>query len=138
MAFKLIKSKAKRKKSEKDKEKFDMQDKKIKKLKLNVLGKNLVVGSDKEKKGERGFTFPFGYQEEDAYLFLGQKKVVCFFDVLIQYGTFNPAPIGWLLNIIPREEIESGKVMFFQKQRGMDRERESEIIETEIETNVTT
>ncbi|STP93480.1 Uncharacterised protein [Enterococcus faecalis] len=69
MAFKLIKSKAKRKKSEKDKEKFDMQDKKIKKLKLNVLGKNLVVGSDKEKK-ER---------EVLPFLLVIKKKMLIYF-----------------------------------------------------------
>lgn len=69
MAFKLIKSKAKRKKSEKDKEKFDMQDKKIKKLKLNVLGKNLVVGSDKEKR-ER---------EVLPFLLVIKKKMLIYF-----------------------------------------------------------
>lgn len=125
----------------KKKEKKEITDKSNKKLKISSVKpfKNVeILGSRKETDGERGFTFPFGYQEEDAYLFLGQKKVVCIFDVLFQYGTHNPASIGWLLDVIPREEIQSGKVMFIQRQQGMDKERENEIIDTEIETNITT
>lgn len=95
-------------------------------------------GNSSQEKGERGFTFPFGYQEEDAYLFLGQKTVMCVFDLLFQYGTNRPASIGWVLDVIPREEIESGRVMFIQRQKGMDKDRENDIIDTEIEVNLAT
>lgn len=126
-------------KFKKDRKKSDdSKDDKPKFKKVNLLKKSEESNNREEIQGERGFTFPFGYQEEDAYLFLGQKKVVCIFDVLIQYGTHNPASIGWLLDVIPREKIESGKVMFIQRQQGMDKERESEIIDTEIETNIVT
>lgn len=119
-----------------DKAEEEKTTKKVKTSKFNLIKKR--SNDHKEIKGDRGFTFPFGYQEEDAYLFLGQRKVISVFDVLFQYGTHNPAPIGWLLDVIPREEIESGKVTFIQRQKGMDKERESEIIDTEIETNITT
>src|SRR5699024_678376 len=83
----------------------------------------------KEFQGDRGFTYPLGYQDEDAYLFVGHhKQVISVFDVLIQYGTNNPATIGWLLNLIPREELESGRVIFVQRQKGMQKETENEIV----------
>lgn len=96
----------------------------------------------KEKKqgfiGGRGFTHPFGYTETDGYLFVGQKSVISVFDVLIQYGTHNPAKVGWLLSVLPKEEVESGRVIFVQRQKGMEKEREREIIDNDISSNVVT
>jgi hypothetical protein len=91
-----------------------------------------------EETGERGFTYPFGYKEEDAYIILGQKKFIGIFDVLFQYGTNNPASIGWLLKLIPKEQIERGNIQFIQREKGMDKDREEDIIDTEIEVNVST
>src|SRR5699024_5946782 len=88
--------------------------------------------------GDRGFTDPFGYQDEDAYLFVGHKRVISVFDVLIQYGTNNPREIGWLLDLIPKEEIESGRVIFVQRQKGMKRDMEEDIVEKHIESNIET
>lgn len=128
-----------RKKKKQDKQETTVKpNKRMKISPIKPFKKVELLGGKKEIDGERGFTFPFGYQEEDAYLFLGQKKVVCVFDVLFQYGTHNPASIGWLLDVIPREEIQSGKAMFIQRQQGMNKERENEIIDNEIETNITT
>lgn len=98
----------------------------------------IKTDSEDQFQGERGFTYPFGYQEEDAYLFVGHKRVISVFDVLIQYGTNNPAPVGWLLNLIPREELESGRVIFVQRQKGMKKELEHEIVEKHIESNIET
>ncbi|MBC2173921.1 hypothetical protein [Listeria booriae] len=100
------------------------------------FGKGDIAG--KVFEGERGFSDPFGYKKEDAYLFVGQKKVVSVFDVLIQYGSNSPAPIGWLLQLIPKEEISSGRVIFVQRQKGMEKEKEMSVIEKDIETNIVT
>src|SRR5690625_4130732 len=94
--------------------------------------------AEEKFQGDRGFTYPFGYQEEDAYLFVGHKLVISVFDVLIQYGTNNPASVGWLLNLIPREELESGRVIFVQRQKGMKKDTEYEIVEKHIESNIET
>lgn len=102
---------------------------------MKLLRKNQ---SSSEEIGERGFTYPFGYKEEDAYIILGQKKFISIFDVLFQYGTNNPASIGWLLRLVPKEQIESGNIKFIQREKGMDKDREDDIIETEMEVNVST
>lgn len=131
-----------KKKNEKEEsEEVEEQQKKAKKNKLEkISGKvPLVKKGDEERfQGDRGFTYPFGYQDEDAYLFVGHKRVISVFDVLIQYGTNNPATIGWLLNLIPREEIDSGRVLFVQRQKGMEKETEHDIVEKHIESNIET
>ena len=88
--------------------------------------------------GEHGFMYPYGYQETDAYLVLGKKTVISVFDVLFQYGTNNPAPIGWLVRIIPKEELESGRVAFVQRQKLMEKSTEEDIIEKRLRSNVVT
>ncbi|HFD1725288.1 TPA: hypothetical protein QFM54_001861 [Enterococcus faecium] len=111
------------------------------KMKFSLDKESLFKRNKKEQKtekGERGFTYSFGYQETDGYLFVGQKEVISVFDILIQYGTHNPANLGWLLDLIPREQLESGRVIFIQRQKGMEKEREIEIVEKDIETNITT
>src|SRR5699024_2125288 len=65
-------------------------------------------------------------------------RVISVFDVLIQYGTNNPREIGWLLDLIPKEEIESGRVIFVQRQKGMKRDMEEDIVEKHIESNIET
>src|SRR5699024_897998 len=94
-----------KKKNEKEEsEEIEEKQKKAKKNKFKKRsGKVPLVkkGDEEQFQGDRGFTYPFGYQDEDAYLFVGHKRVISVFDVLIQYGTNNPATIGWLLNLIP-------------------------------------
>lgn len=111
---------------------------KIKGIKKIAHLKSESIDDSNQIKGERGFTYPFGYLEEDAYLFLGKKTVISVFDLLFQYGTNRPASIGWVLDVIPREEIESGRVMFIQRQKGMEKDRENDIVDTEIEVNLLT
>ncbi|EKZ0201713.1 hypothetical protein QPI79_002212 [Enterococcus faecalis] len=111
------------------------------KLKLQInMGKQKKGKKKKDDSfnGERGFTYSFGYKESDAYLFIGNKTVISVFDILIQYGTNNPAPIGWLLNLIPREELVSGRVTFVQRQRGMEKKTEGEVIEKRLHSNAVT
>ena len=62
-------------------------------------------------KPQNGFTDPFGYQETDPYIFRG-NRVFSVFDVLIQYGTNNPAPVGWMNMVTSRDQILYGDVMF--------------------------
>lgn len=107
--------------------------------------KSLAKGLSKKLKrresefiGDRGFTDPFGYKETDAYVFVGAKTVFSVFDVLVQYGTNNPARIGWALDLLPREEIKSGKVYFVQRQQGMDKKSENEVVEKRLESNADT
>lgn len=89
-------------------------------------------------KGESGFTYPFGYKEDDGYLFVGKKTVISVFDVLVHYGTNNPARIGWLLRLIPREEIESGSIRFVQRQKGMNKSTETSIVDKHLPSNIAT
>lgn len=120
----------------KEQKSIQNEEKEGKKLSKKVP---LMKGDTEDKfLGERGFTYPFGYQEEDAYLFVGHKRVISVFDVLIQYGTNNPETIGWLLKLIPREELESGRVIFVQRQKGMKKDNEYEIVEKHIESNIET
>lgn len=116
------------------------EKKKDKKILKNFPRKVPLIKKDEDEQfqGDRGFTYSFGYQDEDAYLFVGHKRVISVFDVLIQYGTNNPATVGWLLNLIPREELESGRVIFVQRQKGMNKETEDEIVEKHIESNIET
>lgn len=107
-----------------------------KKKKKIRKGKKLFGSSNKVFEGENGFTYPFGYEESDAYLFMGNKKVVSVFDVLFQYGTNNPAEIGWVQMIIPREEISTGQTIFIQRQQRMAKEEEVEIIEKKLTSNL--
>lgn len=84
-------------------------------------------------KPQNGFTDPFGYQETDPYIFRG-NRVFSVFDVLIQYGTNNPAPVGWMNMVIPRDQILHGDVMFVQRQMGMSKSTENEIIEKDLKS----
>lgn len=136
MLEKLIKRKnSKATEEEQNEEEEEGKRKLLKKIPKKVP---LVKKEDEKFRGDRGFTHPFGYQDEDAYLFVGHQRVISIFDVLIQYGTNNPAMIGWLLSIIPREEIESGRVIFVQRQRGMEKTTEHDILEKHIESNIET
>nr|WP_260480309.1 hypothetical protein [Listeria booriae] len=108
-----------------------------KKLKNKLLNK-IPAAEKLNFEGEKGFTHAFGYRNEDAYLFMGKKSVISVFDVLIQYGAYNNAPVGWLLDLIPKGELEHGRVLFAQRQQGMEKEKESDVIEKDIETNIAT
>lgn len=89
-------------------------------------------------KGEKGFTYAFGYRNEDAYLFVGNKNVFAVFDVLLEYGSYNTAPIGWLLDLIPKGKLKHGRVLFVQREKGMDKEKENDVVNKHIETNINT
>lgn len=89
-------------------------------------------------KGERGFTYPFGYKESDAYIQVGDRTYISVFDVLIKYGTNNPAKVGWLLDTLPKERVASGQVVFIQRQKQMDKKTQNEIVEKRLTSNIQT
>lgn len=86
---------------------------------------------------DRGFVNPFGYRETDPYLFVG-NRVFSIFDIIIQYGTNNPAKIGWVKDIIPRNMLRSGEVVIVQRQRGMPKKTEDEIIAKKLKSSMKT
>ncbi|KRL79205.1 hypothetical protein [Ligilactobacillus equi] len=104
--------------------------KKIKK-RMEKLKRKLDTGFN----GEAGFTSPFGYVDDDSYLFVGRNTVISVFDVMFEYGTNNPAPIGWLNNVIPRDTIRHGEFIFITRQHGMDKDTEQDIISHRINEN---
>lgn len=88
--------------------------------------------------GESGFTYPFGYTATDPYLFLGKHTVISVFDTIFQYGTNNPAPIGWVTRLIPSEILQSGKISFIQRQKGVSKTTEESITSKNLVSNVIT
>ncbi|STE38126.1 hypothetical protein [Enterococcus mundtii] len=110
----------------------------LKKKSKKSVHKKSAVKQTVGFKGESGFTYPFGYKEDDAYLFVGKKTVISVFDVLFHYGTNSPAAIGWLLCVIPKENIENGDVQFVQRQQGMDVQTEANILDKHLNSNIAT
>lgn len=96
-------------------------------------------GNNKENKflGQSGFMYPFGYKETDPYIFLG-KKVISIFDITFEYGTNRPAQIGWVTRLIPSSLIESGKIIFIQRQRGIDKGTENDITSKTLASSMAT
>lgn len=108
-----------------------------------MLGKNKkkkrIKKNDTEFIGESGFTYPFGYTDTDPYIFLGKGKPVrAVFDIVFAYGTNRPDKIGWVNKVIPRYFIESGKVVFIQRQKGIPKETEDKIFQNSLPSNVET
>ena len=110
----------------------------FKKKSEKIVSKKNKVKQESGFKGDSGFTYPFGYKEDDAYIFVGKKTVISVFDVLFHYGTNSPASIGWLLRVIPKEKIENGDVQFVQRQKGMDVQTEANILDKHLSSNIST
>lgn len=87
-------------------------------------------------KGRRGFTNPRGYEETDPYVF--SSHVISAFDVIVQYGTNNPANIGWLCNLLPTEQLKHGRAIFISRQLGMDAKSEQDIIDKRLHSQIVT
>lgn len=105
------------------KKKLTRKEKRAEKKKKKNLEKK-----DKDFNGDKGFTYPFGYSETDAYVFPNKHTAISIFDVTFQYGTNSPAEIGWLTNnLIPNENISDGKIYFIERQALMSKEVESKI-----------
>ena len=85
--------------------------------------------------GAPGFTAPFGYLDEDAYLFTKKDRVMSIFDVIFRYGTNNIASPGWVNDVIPRSIIHHGEFHFIQRQRGMDKDSEDDVIAKHMKSN---
>lgn len=87
--------------------------------------------------GDPGFTYPFGYTVTDPYLFLG-KWVISVFDIAFQYGTNNPAPVGWVTRLIPRQLLTSGTVIFIQRQQKVPKSVADKITGKTMHNNAST
>lgn len=112
--------------------------KKIKKTNKST-GNKVKESSEKNAYvGEKGFVNPFGYQETDAYLVLSPVRYMAIFDVLIQYGTNRNARIGWVLDLIPKEQIVSGNIKFVQRTKQMDKTTEAEVLGGKLKSNKAT
>ena len=85
--------------------------------------------------GSPGFTAPFGYLDEDAYLFTKKDRVMSIFDVIFRYGTNNLTSPGWVNDVIPRNVIHHGEFHFIQRQRGMDKDSEEDVIAKHMKSN---
>jgi hypothetical protein len=104
---------------------------------INVIKiKKLALKKKKEKsvsdEGDRGFTNPFGYSVTDPYIQVGKNSYLSIFDVLISYGTNRPAGIGWLINVLPKDPLKSGKVLFAERQRLMDKNTADKIVDKDL------
>lgn len=95
----------------------------------------------KNFKGQDGFFAKGGYVEYDGYVHVIDQKMsadkiqrdkdgnyIAVYDVLIQYGTNNPASIGWSNILIPSKKIKSGNVFFTLRERKMNRDIENDIL----------
>ncbi|MBD5430508.1 hypothetical protein [Lactobacillus sp.] len=60
------------------------------------------------------------------------------FDIVFQYGTNRPAGIGWTTNLIPRGYLDNGQVMFIQRQKGVDKETEQNIVGKTLSSSMST
>lgn len=89
-------------------------------------------------KGDSRFVYGFGYRETDPYIFYRDGSVVSCFDVLFQYGTNNPADIGWLINLIPQSQISDGTIYFVEREKGMDKSTETDIMQKRLASNLVT
>lgn len=88
-------------------------------------------------KGQSGFTYPFGFIENDAYLFLG-RQTWSIFDIVFQYGTNRQVGIGWVTRLIPSSLIEDGKVILVQRQKGVPKDVEDSIVGKRINSSALT
>lgn len=103
---------------------------KNKKLKLWRI-ENKKENDDGEFRSQPGFT-ALGYHEADSYIFVNKHKVISVFDIIIDYGQYNPANIGWVTNLIPQQKISSGQIRIIQRHKAMDKETEDEILHTKL------
>lgn len=88
-------------------------------------------------KGERGFTDGRGYMDTDPYIFT-QDQTLAVFDVLFDYGSNRPAEIGWVNRVIPRNELNAGRIIIIERQKMIDETTESEILDKKLASSIAT
>jgi hypothetical protein len=88
-------------------------------------------------KGERGFTNGFGYMDTDAYIFT-EDTVMAVFDLLFDYGTNRPAKIGWVTSVIPKSELNAGRITIVERQKMIDETTENEILDKKLASAIAT
>ncbi len=68
--------------------------------------------------GQKGFLNDSGYIEYDGYVRVGKDgEYMTIYDVHFKYGTYNPAPIGWLNMLIPSSLLRKGKIYFAYREK---------------------
>lgn len=95
----------------------------------------------KNFKGQDGFFAKGGYVEYDGYVHVIDQKIpaneiskdkegkyIAAYDVLFQYGTNNPADIGWMNQLIPSDPLKNGNIFFTFRERKMERDTENDIL----------
>lgn len=96
--------------------------------------------------GQDGFFSKNGYVEFDGYIHVLEKEIkshedvnrdengyyLALFDVLIQYGTNNPAEIGWLNNLIPSQPLKNGDIYFAFREKKVDRDTENDLFSKKL------
>ena len=102
-------------------------------LNAKISGQKIVESF----KGDRGFTDPFGYMDTDPYIML-HDSTMAVFDLIFDYGTNRPAPIGWVTRIIPRAELTSGNVYLVERQHMVDETTENEIVDKKMASSIAT
>lgn len=101
--------------------------------------------------GQEGFFSKDGYIEYEGYIHvLNRKKAVtdivrdkdgyyiAAYDILIQYGTNNPAELGWLTEIIPSTPISQGNIFFALRERKMSKSKENDVLGKQLHSKIVT
>ena len=79
--------------------------------------------------GQKGFFNDSGYIEYDGYVRVGKDgEYMTIYDVHFKYGTYNPAPIGWLNMLIPSSLLQKGKIYFAYREKGMLKSTEDDVL----------
>ncbi|MGX5378187.1 hypothetical protein ACWCL1_08090 [Ligilactobacillus sp. LYQ135] len=102
-------------------------------------------------KGQEGFLSKYGYVEYEGYIHVLDKEkratevernkdgyYLAAYDVLIQYGTHNPAKIGWLTELIPSIPIEDGNVFFALREKKMSKNTENDVLGKQLHSKIVT
>lgn len=120
--------------------------KKTKRQKLTREQKKIIKERRKRAKkrhahfqGQKGFFSDKGYVEYDGYVKVGTDgEYMTMFDVHFKYGTYNPAPIGWLNTLIPSSLLRKGRIYFAYREKGMSKSVENEIMAKRLNSRVAT
>ena len=106
---------------------------------FSLKRKKKIASSNNSKKfkDDFGFTNGFGYKDTDPYLFFKSRYLVAsVFDVLFDYGTHNPEEIGWICKVIPSENIHHCKLLFFEREKGVPKPKQKDIIQKKMASNL--
>lgn len=124
----------------KHKEKNQKKKSKGKKKKLTREQKKTIKRRKKRAakrkasfKGQAGFFSSAGYIEYDGYVRIGKHgQYMTIYDVHFKYGTYNPATIGWINDLIPSRLLRKGQIWFAYREKGMSKSAEQDILSKKL------